>query len=202
MNYLKHSSRGFTLTELLVAISIMVILTTVTLANYPRFGRTLAIERDAQLVALALRDAGARAAGTRISASGEFQSLFGVYFDTTPGNNNKYIIFSDINGDQFYTPGIGEELEFVFLSRGVKVDEICRLVKATPPPPEDCAIGSLSITFERPAPTIRVLGVGTSGGPPVNFGSGDFEIRLGVDGDTFRREVIIWTTGAISIEEL
>ena len=198
MDNIRHSHRGFTLIELVIATGIIVILTTVTLANFPRFGRTLAIERDAQLLALAIRDAEARAAGTRISAAGEFQNLFGVHFDTTAGNNNKYIIFSDNDDDQFYD--VGEELENVFLSRGIRVDEICRVVKASPP--GNCNISSLSITFERPAPTIRVLGVGSGGGLPVPFGDGDFEIRLAVDGDTFKRQVVIWTTGAISIEKL
>ena len=77
---------GFTIPELLIVIAIVSIMTAVLLSGYPRFGEMLAIDREAQLMALAVRDIEQRAVSTLESpfAAGQFNTWDGVHF-----NNNE-----------------------------------------------------------------------------------------------------------------
>lgn len=192
--------KGFTAFELVIAVSIVVFLSALILADFPLFGRSLTIEREAQLIALALRDTEIRAVAVRKDPLGGFFTPFGVHFNVaTP---RQYLIFSDLNlnaGDESDFYDTGEELETITLSQRAKIKRICMKVKS---PPEDCTIEELSITFRRPAPTIEVRGVGVvvGGPPPVPLGEGDFEIEVATDDESLKRCVVIWTTGAISIE--
>lgn len=192
--------RGFTLLELVVAVSITVLVMVAVLADFPLLGRSFAIEREAQLVALALRDAEVRAVAVRENPLGGFNTPFGVHFDI--GNPNQYIIFADLNlgaGDFAGFYDAGEELETIPMSQKTKIKRICQNIKN---PPEDCTIEQLSVTFRRPAPTIEISGVGVTigGPPPVPLGDGDFEIEVVSNDESLERCIVIWTTGAISIE--
>ena len=191
--YSKELLTGFTVVELLVVIGIMAIVTATTLINYPQFSRRLDTEREAQLVALALRDAEERAIRTH-RAGGVFTAPFGVHFIE---NSDQYILFSDTGGDaNFYNPG--EELETISLGRGVRVNDICQFEK-NPLLGTNCDITSLSVTFRRPAPFIEIHGV-MGGFPQVDLGEPDFEIHVDNNGE-YEKTIVIWTTGAISIED-
>lgn len=186
--------------ELLISISIAVLILTVTLANFPSFGRVLAVEREAQLVALALRDAEARAIFTIESpvAASDFFSPYGVHFSLS--NPQQYVIFSDaaVAGvPEFFDPG--EQVETLLMSKRAKINQICRGLK-TSSPSDDLCVNDLSITFRRPAPLIKVWG--KSGAlPPEDLGGGsDFSINIISDDGQFARCVVVWTTGAMSIE--
>ncbi len=192
---------GFTVMELLVSIAVAVLLLTIILANFPAFGRSLAVEREAQLIALALRDAEARAIATVESpiVASDFFSPYGVHFSlATP---QQYIIFSDAGaaGFQGYFDA-GERLETLSMGRQVRIQQICRGLK-TADPNDNLCVNALSITFRRPSPLIAVKGV-AGGPPPVSLGEGDFSIDLVTDSGQFKRRVVIWTTGAISIESI
>src|SRR3989344_5143618 len=61
-NYILKSMRnGFTMFELMITISIMVIIAALVLVNFPGFNRQVAVNRAAQEISLALRSAQARA---------------------------------------------------------------------------------------------------------------------------------------------
>lgn len=185
-----------------MSIGVALMLTLVTLVSFPHFGRTLAIEREAQLITLAIRDAEARAVATRESIGGGFSSPFGVHFDVH--NPRQYIIFSDTNKDGFYN-GVMEQLEIVPISREVALEAICYQDKSATPPPGHCNVEELSITFKRPAPLIQVSGQGTGvpGSPPPQLlGEGDFEIKIVTNDMTLHYMIVVWTTGAVSIEKL
>ena len=188
--------KGFTVLELLIVIGIVAVITSTVFGNYPEFSRRLAIEREAQLVALTLRDAEERAIRTR-RAGGSFFIPFGVHFDLA--NPKEYILFADTDfgGNQnFYDAG--EEIETITMGRSVQLKDICAYEKQGGSPPPDCDINSLSITFKRPAPLIKVHGV--KGGPVVDMGVPDFEIYVETEDGVHQQKIVVWTTGAISIE--
>lgn len=191
---------GFTVVELLVVISIMAIISAIVLADYPKFSRVTSLERGSQLLALTMRDSETRAMSARGSA-GVFTNRFGTHVDiSASGNVRQYILFADTSPsppNNFYDTG--EELFIRTLSSQVHINKICRLLRDTNLANDQCGYDRLSITFERPAPVINVYGA-TSGNPPGDLGTGDFEIELvTTDGSLFRC-VVIWSTGAVSIE--
>ena len=191
--------------ELLIVIGIAAIITSTVLGNYPEFSRRLAIEREAQLVALALREAEERAIRTKRTeaVSEPFNPPYGVHFDLGSGptdpKRKQYILFADTDpgGNTGYYD-VGEEIEIMTIGRSVRLKDLCADEKQPPLFTGDCDIDSLSITFRRPAPLIQVQGV--KGGPVMDLGEPDFEIYVETEDMAHTQEIVVWTTGAISIE--
>lgn len=100
-----HYNRGLTLVELLVSISIFVLITSVTMTNYPRFSNKLSLDLLAEDVALSLRQAqifGSSVLGAKRSLDGQTRTFgaYGVHFEV-PGPLNSadrytYLLFADI----------------------------------------------------------------------------------------------------------
>ena len=189
---MKKAQTGFTIIEMLVAISIMAAITTTLFVAYPKFGRRLAIEREAQFVALSLRDAEERAIRTQ-RAGGAFTAPFGVHFDLNA--RRSYILFADINSNGYFDAGVDLAVETFSIGNSVRLDKLCAGEKNAS---GDCTFSSLSITFKRPAPLIEVKGNGGGGVLPNT----DFEIYVKTDDGVYAQLVVIWTTGAVSIEDV
>lgn len=193
---MKKAQTGFTLVEMMAALSIMAIITTTLFVSYPKLGHRLAVEREAQLVALMLRDAEERAIRTRRVGSA-FSAPFGVHFDLS--SPRQYVLFADLGGTSgYFDEGIDEKIDTVVMGNGVSLEKLCAYEKQGL---GVCLIQSLSITFRRPAPLIKVRGV-IGGGIVLDLGDPDFEIYVRTDDGSFRRLVVVWTTGAISIEDV
>ncbi len=142
-----YSPKGFTLTELMVVISIMTILTSVFLIQQRQFDSTTLLRSYAYSVALSIREA--QVYGTSVRAfQGNFTARsYGIYFNrTTPST---YILFADLDDDgQYDTPG--ELVDTYTLTGSFTINEVCGMA-ATP----DCWTGVtdwLAITFRRPNP--------------------------------------------------
>ena len=194
---------GFTIPELLVVIAIVSIMAAVLLSGYPRFGEMLAIDREAQLMALAVREIEQRAVSTLespIGATGQFQAAYGVHFSTT--DNKRYWLFSDVNQNNYFTAG--EEIEIVPMDRGVHIRKICKLNTAGTAC--NALIGDLrglSVTYRRPSPIIEVRGVTIL--PPgiiQDLGPGSYMVEIASRDDSFARRIIMWTTGAVAIKKV
>lgn len=197
MKHVISRTNGFTLIELLIVISIIIGITTIFFVNQGRFRASLNVEREAQVLALALRDAEIRSISTK-QVQTTFQAPFGVHFDLA--NPLQYILFADTNTsgtDLFYDAG--EELEVIRTQPGVRLKKLCKDEKKNFPLPGNCSITSLSITFQRPMPLIQVVGV-QGGLPPADLGQPDFEIAVESNDGSIQRKVVVWTTGAVSIE--
>ena len=187
--------------EVFVVMFLMAILTTLVLANYHGFNRIGALERGAQLVALLLRDAESRAISVR-ATSGAFKRSFGLHIDKDL-NSRRYIIFADVNDSNFFESASDATLDARLLDPQVRVSRLCANLKGTsakvPPLSPNCDYSQLSITFARPSPTVTVFGkVGVS--PAGDLEQGDFEIELETNDTLIKRCVVVWTTGAVSIE--
>ncbi len=164
------SDRGFTLIELVVTMGIMVLITSVTLANNAKFGGKILLRSTAYNIALALREAQTYGISVRkisVDDAGEFQSPYGVHFSA--GEPTRYWIFADTykdNGiltrgeDGIRNTSLEDVTEYV-IGKGYKLNKLC--VGST----EDCVnvapgnSGSLDITFKRPEPdaSIRFGGI-------------------------------------------
>ena len=196
--------KGFTLLELAVVTSIMVMLTAVVFANFPKFNRMLTVRREADKLTLALRKAQAYALAVR-----EFNPAYaddpfcenppvrfppyGVSFSMA--DNKKYLIFGDADCNDIYTAGSNEQVEVFTLAREVVIKSLrgydsfaCSL---------GCAFDQANATYQRPAPSVILSG--KTGG--TNYSDLDrIEIVLEMPGQNLSRKIILRTTGDVSIE--
>lgn len=194
--------QGFTMFELMITISIMVIIAALVLVNFPGFNRQVAIEHAAQEVSLSLRAAQARAlAVQKFLPTGKFPQGYGVYFDRN--NPTQYIIFADLcqlceEGETGY--GVydeGEKVDTITLPRPLVINDLFAKEKTG----SKINLRALSIVYYRPDPVIVMHGTDT-GGILINLGVGDAEMVLGSsDGSTSLRKIVAWTTGQISVEK-
>jgi prepilin-type N-terminal cleavage/methylation domain-containing protein len=145
-----NTRRGFTLVELLVTISILVVITAIILVNQNRFGGTISLSNLAYQLALTIRQA--QTYGVSVletgAGTGNFQAAYGVHF--TSGTPTSYILFRDFDGSGRYS-GPTENMVFLSIQNGNRIYSICGTlaggtVKCNP------TITSLDILFTRPDP--------------------------------------------------
>ncbi len=124
---LRKTAPGFTLTEVLTSIGIIILMTGIFLANYRDANRQNDLVLTTQILISDIRYAQANALGLfeyngQVPAGG-----WGVYFNSQTGNNTQYHIFADINNNQLFDVG-EDSLEFggkvVELSSGITIDSL------------------------------------------------------------------------------
>ena len=192
--------RGFTILELTASITIFIILTSVVLINYPRFGEQLGLDLRAQDVALLTRQAQVFALGVRgtaFSAAPEFeQGVFGIYVTMVRPNQLRFFADrGDIN--QAYDAGLGdcgtvgsECVEIFNLTRGYIISDICVYNISG----EQCGVSELHIAYKRPNPEAKI----TIGGIE-EFSRA--EIKLRSPRVSLTKEVAVYTSGQITVQE-
>ena len=169
----KNANKAFTLLEITVVISIIILFSTVFIANYRGGEKQFALKRSANKLAQDLRRVQEMAMGGERFYGVFPQGGYGVYFAK---NSGSYIIFADCNNNKTYDGGMSvcsnctgetcfenahsEKKEEVFLEKGI-------YIKALVP----FSLDSLSVTFFPPDPTITI-------NPQANFAS----ISLTFDG--------------------
>jgi len=129
-------NEGFTLIELLVVTSIIVLMTVLVLPNYRAGDQQLELQRAASQLTQDLRRAQEMALSSK-EFVGKTPYGYGIYFNQSqPG---QYILFADLDGDQFFDSG--DEVEIWQLSEKVQISE---LLPGNP----------LTIVFIPPDPTV------------------------------------------------
>ncbi len=112
MNIKKHntiSSRGMTLVELVVVLSIFIIVSGITIFEYQGFRSSASLQNLADDIALSIRKAQSFAIGVRNTTNANFESGYGVHFSvhqnqTEPraGSSKSFILFADMNQNKTY----------------------------------------------------------------------------------------------------
>lgn len=181
------NSKGFTLTELLVVISIIILLSSIIFANYRAGEREFALSRSAfklgqdirraQQMAMSAQEVGP--AGARIVPRGGY----GIYLNPP----TEIILFADCDNDRQYNAQgnicgappnqFPERVENIELERGVRIQSL------SPSSP-------LNITFEPPNPTVHL--------PPSHA---TITITLSLEADPNRtRTIEVNRAGLITIQ--
>jgi len=184
--------------ESIVAISIFVVFSTVLLANYPQFLNKTAINTLAHEIALSIRQAQVYGQNVREFGvgSGVFPS-YGVFFSAA--QTKEYTIFADISdNDKKYNEVpcgvIGTEcLERFIISSGASIVDICGNVKTSPP--GVCGLDTLNVSFTRPNPDANILGFNG-----IETLYSDALIKISSPKGDSQKNIIIWSTGQISVE--
>jgi len=105
-------TRGLTLVELLVVISIFLVITSTVLFNYGGFRSNISLQNLTDDIALAIRKSQSFAIGARGFGS-TFSNSYGMHFSSNPSSanltasNKSFLMFSAVNTDKRYIVGTG-----------------------------------------------------------------------------------------------
>lgn len=143
---------GFSLVELMISITIMVIVISIVSTSQGAFNGAVLLRGQAYEAALQIREVQLNAVGA-VGDGGVFRSVYGVHFNSSSATNGQYNLFKDANSNGFYNPGEEYGPQGFFDSR-FEIREI-RTIGDTMP-----ATGGLSIVFVRPNFDARFFGSG------------------------------------------
>ena len=128
-------SKGFTLIELIVVTSIIVLLTALILPNYRAGDRQLSLQRSAAKLAQDLKRAQEMALSSQ-KFNNEVPAGYGIYL-----NKNQpfqYILFADLDNGKDYDAG--EAVEILQLEKQIQISSLSPLspltIVFTPPDPQ------------------------------------------------------------------
>ncbi|MFC1678581.1 Tfp pilus assembly protein FimT/FimU, partial [Patescibacteria group bacterium] len=120
-------NKGLSLTELLVSVSIIIILSTVTFANIRQFSTSGDINMTAQRLVSDIREAQSNALGLKKFNDKVPPGGWGVYFDV---NSTNYFIYADISDPANYLydsdsdPAKDEKWRTVDFPQGFKIEDV------------------------------------------------------------------------------
>jgi prepilin-type N-terminal cleavage/methylation domain-containing protein len=170
------NSLGFTLVELIVTVGVFAVVTSITLANYPKFNSLTALTGLAQQIAIAVREAqvyGVAVKNSSSTASVVTQNIYpayGIFFaldsaNTTYGRSSAYSVFYDTVtgqgpapyfrpiGDNIFTAEV-ELVETTRINNGSSIIAICGVESGS----SICTPAtSANIVFRRPNPDANIV---------------------------------------------
>jgi len=193
----RRGERGVTLIELIMVITILVVVSSLILANNARFGGEVLLQNFAYDVALSIRKAQVYGIAVRRSEDGDFNVGYGVHFDSR-NMQTEYILFVD-KGDGVYTDQ-SEILERTSILGGFKIVKLCA-ISAGSLSGECERVDTLDIFFKRPEPSAFISANGKSG----IRNPADLQERGGIDlrsprGQSIR--VFVEVAGQIAVERI
>ncbi len=203
MNY--HRKKGFTLFEMMVSISIFVMITTIAVVNYRKFGNDVFINNLAYDIALTIRKAQSYGINVRGTSANNFSYGYGVHFDirsspnpcTGVASNTCYKIFVDSlpSEPDLQWNNAAEDVETFNLLKGSTVSSLC----VTSSSGEDCTVDVLDLVFLRPNPDAHIYFHTTGGatGGTTGYTSARIVIRA-VDGR--EKSIVVYGIGQISVK--
>lgn len=191
--------KGFSIIELMIAVSIFIILTAIAFYGYADFNNDMVMTNQAYELSLHVRQAqvyGIAVRGGSGAVGSEFTASYGVAASI---GSRVVTIFRDGNDDGLYDPSASDEpaLELLTFARGVEVCRICTITTGT-----DVESGcsnsydDVSITFKRPDPDARVA----INDAPFDSGPSYSLTRIAIQAPNGReRYVDVTVTGQVSV---
>ncbi len=152
-------SRGFTLTELMVVVGVIVVIAAAAAPAFVNRSRTLAVERSAHVLARELRGAEEQAISSRSIEAGGDQFVptggFGLHIQEA---DNTILLFADCDGSGNYTTG-GAVCNGAVPERMTnKSDALEGSVAIQELRTGGGAVSDLSVVFRPPIPTVYTNG--------------------------------------------
>lgn len=172
------SRGGFSIVELLITISIVMLVTGLALSRYSSFNNSVLLQSQAFEIGFDIRQAQQSAINVQ-AVGGASRNGFGIYFDrSTP---NQYVLFSDTNDNNHYNSGTDGELSVFYVDTRFEIVDI-RVGSATP--------DEASVTFRRPNFDGLIYPSG-----------GDLEIDIAASQDAATvRTITVSQTGQITVQ--
>jgi Tfp pilus assembly protein FimT len=148
---------GFTLIEIMTAISLMVIMLTLSVISYNSATKRTELALTAQQLASNFRLAQTYAASAKSPDANPVDNIWGLYFDV---NNPKQIImFVDKNKDGLYKEADDVKYKVIDLPSQV---EVSKLFFSNSQETNQQISNSVAITFVPPDPKVRFCQVGSA----------------------------------------
>jgi prepilin-type N-terminal cleavage/methylation domain-containing protein len=177
----QKKNRGFTLVELMVTITVMLIITSISIFNYSEFNSATVTNTLAYDIALAIRQAQSYGVAVRAGTSDtDFDIAYGVHFGA---NKENFSLFADTDNKLDYDEN--ELLQTYTLQAGSKITSVC--VDIT-----KCDRDTI-ILFKRPDPESIVKYDGAL------VQSGTVTITIQNITETLTRIITVYPTGQISV---
>ena len=190
--------------ELMIAIAIMVVITSVVLVKHASFNSTILLKNLAYDLSLSIREVQISAISVKRSGD-SFDFPHGIYFNAT--NTNEYIFFRDdsippiVGTKNKYDPA--EKYETININDNFKIKDLCRVRFDKS---QICDFEEVSIIFERPEFDARINieningdSEGASGTDLDNVLSVEI-ILSGTADNTLERKVTVNRSGYISVD--
>lgn len=183
-----HPQAGFTLVELLVVMGIVIIVSSVILANNSRFGGNVLLENLAYDIALSVRQAQIYGIAVRSFSAGNFSAGYGMHFDVS--NPTTYVLFADaVVPNGLYDEG--ELVQSTDIGRGYFIAKLCEPAGSDI---DSCtSVSKLDILFKRPEPDAYIR---ANSGSDINESA-----RIVVQSPRDNRmSIVVEATGQISVQ--
>lgn len=186
---------GFTIIEMLITTGVFALITSMVLANYPKFSERLTLEQTAQKIALAFREA--RIISLTVGES-EIKTKFpgyGVHFDVSgSGNNKRYLIFSDLDANKKYVESDDGEKDIFLIQSSAFISGACFGDAKTF---NECDFSNqteiLDVVFLRPKPSIDFY--------DGNISRSEQNVSIFITNpEGVVKKIIIWKTGQIMVK--
>ncbi|MFT5849695.1 MAG: prepilin-type N-terminal cleavage/methylation domain-containing protein [Patiriisocius sp.] len=194
----KQAQGGFSLIELMVTITIMVIVTGAVMVNYSSFNSTTLLRSQAFELALDIKESQSFGISTQ-NTGGDYRAAYGIYVDR---DNDTYALFQDDSSGTDLRYDSGEEIGVPFtLDNRFQIGQICVQVASAGSP--SCTARQLSVSFKRP--DFDTHYAYTSNASPSNLANvgiileyAEIYIQSAAD-PSFERIVTVYPSGQVSV---
>lgn len=208
-NFINTRTRGFTLAEMMVSISIIVVILTVVLSNQSTYTDGASVNRLADEIGLSISEAQAYGIGVRQLSPGsdDFSASYGIAFSLIqPEFATSYIFFADTDADLVYggswdcpdTGSCGEYQNKTDITGGNSITSICEIRDNDT---EMCSVSRVDVSFVRPDTTANIMFFNNGGSlfspQPSNIKGAKIVVTSPKGTE---KNIIIYKTGQVSIQ--
>lgn len=187
----REGKQGFTLVELLVAVGISIMITSLVLANYNRYRSVATLSNLAYSIALGVREA--QVYGLSFKRDATTAASYGVHFSSVAGQNASFFVFEDVDNNFTYEAGPDLAVDTFTLNQNYSISSLCGYASIGSP----CtALQSLDIAFTRPNPDAVITGFTGSGNAQYSYA----EVTVTMPLTNRSRIVQVWNSGQISVK--
>jgi len=207
MSQCSKKNCGFSITELLVSLGIVLVLLSLVAFNQQKYTDTSALVSLADEFSLTVTQAQAYgvAVKERAPGSADFSASYGISLSLLgSGSNIAYLFFSDRNVNKYYdgawdcpVGGTSECLEKANISRGNYIDSIC--VVRTNGADQCNTVSRVDISFVRPDTEAQLVFFNNGGQVTVPQNMKGVRIVFKSPSNV-TRSVVVYQTGQISVQ--
>ncbi len=183
---------GFSMIELMVTTSIVAVISSIVLFNFPSFSSKILLENLTHEIALVVRQAQVYGIGIKATAGGVFPS-YGAHFDTDPAKQKQVLLFADANTNGIYEAGNDTVIETFEIQRGNYISGLCSIASGftTCAPTEE-----IDITFKRPDPEAKICAGSVCTG---SISAAQITVSPPAGSDIGPRFISVWISGQIAV---